>query len=327
VHPALAESWTRSSDGRTWTFTLAGDRTGLNKKALDAYTVADWWTADSGRDARSRDGGVLAVTATGSRTLDVRLRAATDSIPLVLADPAFAVARARPRHAVLALSQMLFDPRDAIALGADVILTDDREAIAYAAHADSFVAVPLPWSRTIAVVLSSADSELVPKLDAAQFRQGLAHDVVHVDAQPSQGTNWAHLSCNDQATGAAAERPASARVGYALGDQPARDIAGRLVALGFFGARASVVALSPQELASSMRNGRERAYVVSLPASLVPCADRPPWPADTRVVPLIDTRYQAILSPRAPALTVDWDGTLRLAERVAADSIVPVRER
>jgi len=328
ARPALAESWTRSADGRTWTFRLRPGRTGLDRKPLDAYALADWWMADSARVVRSHLGGVALMSAAGPQTLLVRLITPTDSVPLVLADPAFAAGRAPPRHSVLALSQMLFDPRDAIALGADVILTDDRDAIAAAARADSFASLPLPWSRTVALVLPVPDSSVVGRIDTPGFREALVRDVVHVEAKSVERSGWGRLTCSaEPGAGAAQPRAGASRVVYALGDRTAGDIAARIAALGLLGARGSVVPLAPQELAASLRGGRERAYVLSLPAvSLVPCADRPIWPAGARVVPLVDTRYQVILSPRAPALTVDWDGALRLAEP-AADSVQTLRER
>jgi len=316
VRPALAESWTRSSDGLRWTFTLRPQSTNYSRGTLDARDVADWWLADSSRAFRSQLAGIAAVSATDAHTLVIRFLQPADSVPIVLADPAFAAGRTRPRHSVLALSQMLFDPRDALALGADVIFTDDREAISYAARADSFASLPLPWSRTLALVLTSpADSAFAAAVSAPEFRDTLSREV-RVDARPSERSQWSHLTCGTQPVSyAPASRTGAARIGYGLGDHTARKIAARIAALGLLGPGAAPVALLPQELAASLRAGRERAYVVTLPAvSLVPCADRPALAPGARLLPLVDTRYQIILSPRAPALTVDWDGALRLAE-------------
>jgi hypothetical protein len=318
VRPALAESWTRSSDGVTWTFTLRPQSSGYNRGTLDARDVADWWLADSARAFRSQLAAIAAVSATDAHTLVVRLMQPAESVPIVLADPAFAAGRTRPRHSVLALSQMLFDPRDALALGADVIFTDDREAISYAARADSFASLPLPWSRTVALVLTSpADSAAAAAVSTPEFRESLTHEV-RVDARPTERSQWSHLTCGTQPVSyTPTSRTGAARIGYSLGDHTARKIAARIAALGLLGPGATAVALLPQELATSLATGRERAYVVTLPAvSLVPCADRPTLPAGAHLLPLVDTRYQIILSPRAPALTVDWDGAVRLAEPV-----------
>jgi hypothetical protein len=293
---------------------------------LDARDVADWWLADSARAFRSQLARIAAVSAMDAHTLVIRMMSPSDSVPIVLADPAFAAGRTRPRHSVLALSQMLFDPRDALALGADVIFTDDREAISYAARADSFASLPLPWSRTLAVVLRSpADSAVAAAVSTPAFRDSLARNGVRVDARPTERSQWNHLTCGTEPVAYTAPRSGPVRIGYLLGDHTARKVASSLAAPGLLGPNATPVALLPQELTASLEAGRERAYVVTLPAvSLVPCADRPPLPPGARLIPLVDTRYQVILSPRAPALTVDWDGALRLAEPMV-DTLQTVR--
>jgi hypothetical protein len=43
----------------------------------------------------------------------------------------------------------------------------------------------------------------------------------------------------------------------------------------------------------------------------MPCRETASWPAGPAVVPLVDTRASLILRSTAPALTVDYDGTLR----------------
>jgi len=295
VRPGLAESWTRSADGLTWTFTLRPGAAAYSRGSLDARDVADWWLADSARALRSRLARIASVSATDAHTLVIRMMAPTDSVPIVLADPGFAAGRTRPRHSVLALSQMLFDPRDALALGADVIFTDDREAISYAGRTDSFASLPLPWSRTLALILTSpADSAVAALASAPAFRDSLARNVVRVDARPTERSQWARLTCGVEPVAYTAPRSGPARVGYLLGDHTARKVASSLAA-GLLGPNATAVALLPQELIGSLRAGRERAYVVTLPAvSLVPCADWPPLPAGARLVPLVDTS-------RAPA--------------------------
>jgi hypothetical protein len=75
------------------------------------------------------------------------------------------------------------------------------------------------------------------------------------------------------------------------------------------------VALDAAAFETSVRGGTERAYVVGLPRqSLAPCRDASMWPEGARLLPLIDTRAYAIVRKGAPPLTVDWDGTIRVAE-------------
>ena len=46
--------------------------------------------------------------------------------------------------------------------------------------------------------------------------------------------------------------------------------------------------------------------------ALVPCRETAAWPDSATVVPLIETRAQAVLRRGAPALVAEWDGTLRV---------------
>jgi hypothetical protein len=46
----------------------------------------------------------------------------------------------------------------------------------------------------------------------------------------------------------------------------------------------------------------------------VPCRERATWPAGAEILPLIDTRMTAVVRQGAPALEIQWDGTLRLSE-------------
>ena len=100
------------------------------------------------------------------------------------------------------------------------------------------------------------------------------------------------------------------------GDRTARDLAARIVAIGAAPAR-SIVGLDGPALRESIRAAREAAYVVPVPKSpLIPCAEPIPWPADVTIVPLVETRPHAIVRRGAPAMSADWDGTLRLMPEV-----------
>ncbi len=106
----------------------------------------------------------------------------------------------------------------------------------------------------------------------------------------------------------------ASRIVYSRGDAVARGLAERLVAVAGTGSSLRAAALEPAEFAAALRDRTERAYVLAAPrASLAPCHDASAWPAGTSVQPLIDTRASAIVRRGSPALTVDWDGTVRVA--------------
>ncbi len=108
--PALAESWTVSPDGKTWTFNLRPGIKFHDNTALDAAAVADnfnrWWDpahpAHTGSfdwfyrlfggfkgDANCKIAGVAALNATQFR---LTLTSAYSPLPSILAVPAFAIA-------------------------------------------------------------------------------------------------------------------------------------------------------------------------------------------------------------------------------------------
>ena len=99
-----------------------------------------------------------------------------------------------------------------------------------------------------------------------------------------------------------------------VGDAVARGLAERIVALNGADPGLRVEALSDSAFAASLRAGAARGYIVAL--SLYrddSCTGDLPLPSGASIRPLIDTRARAIVRRGSPALTVDWDGTPRLA--------------
>jgi hypothetical protein len=117
--------------------------------------------------------------------------------------------------------------------------------------------------------------------------------------------------------------PASNALMYQLDDAPARDLVGRLVALGIgAGGAPRATGLGAAEFSVALASGRAAGYVLAVPtAMLEPCAAwhtliaRAPWLADgpeRHLTPLVEVRRRAIVHRGAAAFTVDWDGTLRV---------------
>jgi hypothetical protein len=73
--------------------------------------------------------------------------------------------------------------------------------------------------------------------------------------------------------------------------------------------------LPDRAMAEAIRGGYGRAYVLAVArTALVPCREIAGWPAGSTLIPLIDTRMSAIVRRGVPRLTVQLDGSLRLAD-------------
>jgi hypothetical protein len=159
--------------------------------------------------------------------------------------------------------------------------------------------------------------ELAGALNATSVRNTLAKDAVWAGARAAEPPYWwsDHTACRATSTSSLHPGNASSRVVYRKDDHVARGLAERIVALAPAGTGLRAVGLDTAELAAAVRGDTERAYVLGLPRqSLTPCRDASMWPEGARLLPLIDTRAYAIVRKGAPPLTVDWDGTIRVAE-------------
>lgn len=249
------------------------------------------------------------------------------------------VANASPRVRVRSIAPST--ARDMLDAGIDLLVTDDPAVVSYAALRDDLLTVRLPWER-VYVVLSS---ESAPSNVSAAGRLTLAEwvaDAVRADARTAQPSFWWESSdrcATPVASNHAAPASRSTRVVYQSGDRVAQGLAERLVALagrrsrgadsvlgtllpGLSRAntRATVAALSPNELAAALRAGDDLAYVLPLPRiAVAPCDEfaklmhAAPWLQS--VIPLIDTRSVAIVRRNGVGLSVDVDGSLRLLDR------------
>src|SRR5216117_3421399 len=145
-----------------------------------------------------------------------------------------------------------------------------------------------------------------------------------VDARPAEwsgpGRFWfADLpSCGAQAgrdtLGASARRH---RIVYNQSDRSAADLAARLVGLGVLGRGAVAAGVPASAFAASLRAGSDAAYVVELRRQVYDVCraslELPPWSSAATIEPLLDVRSHAVVRRGIPRMTLDWDGTLRLA--------------
>ena len=339
LRPGLARGWRVTEDGR-WAFTLRSNATFSDGTPVTARAVAASFPDAS------------ALTAESESVVVARVSSST-SAPLTFADPALAVTRtvagqdwpigsgayvfdtsgghvtvapfAGAHRPVLVLRPAGgFDARDLLDAGVDLLISDDPAVLGYAATRAEFASIGLPWGRTYVLAVPG---DAVP-VDAS-VRAGLARDAVRVDARPAGAGWWSDAApgpCGLEPPPGAPALPqasSSAAFLYPVDDGTARNLVGRLIALGIAGSAGPprATGLGATEFSAAFGLGRGGAYVLPLPSvTLERCAAlgaliaRAPWLADgpaRHLTPLVETRRRAIVRQGAAAFTVDWDGTLR----------------
>jgi hypothetical protein len=225
------------------------------------------------------------------------------------------------------------DPRDLLDAGADLLLTRDPATLDYAATLPHFQRVPLAWHRTH-LFLTSGRSALSPSL-SEDARQALAADAVRGEARGAQGPFWWESACHLGPLAAPPTQSPTPRIVYDANDGAARDLAERFVGL----VRASgpsattfldallpdrprrtfqrATGLTGEALANARRLGADAGYIVSVESRpLDPChelqalMDSVGWLNVRTIVPLVDTRLQAVVRRGRSGATADFDGAL-----------------
>jgi hypothetical protein len=323
VRPELAEVWSFDSAARSWTFTLRDATVSPDGSSLLATHVLASWRSHPPLLAAL---GIDSVIAANARTLVIGVRSGK-SQPNLFAQPALAVALS-PALSLASNGQFVSpsvggptvldfltihgDLRDAIDSGVDLLVTRDAGLAEYASRKRDLQTFPLPWSRTYVLVQPPGADSLQGFEAGDSLRESLARDAVRTDARPAESGS---SSCSSVITPERSDR--LSRVVYQANDVVARGLAERIVALNAADPELRVEALADSAFAASLRAGRERAYILAVPRSTEDfCSTGLPFPTHALVHPLIDTRARAIVRKGSPALTTDWDGTLRLAGSV-----------
>lgn len=316
--PGLASRWSRDSAGLVWTFTLREDARRYDGSPMTAEEVVRVWDE---WQAVQTSMALQSAVALDERTISITLSRPQDSVPKILADPAFSVAvhpSLRPGgvHFEWQANQ---DPRDALDRGAGLLVSRDPAVMQYVSSRPEFQSFPLPWSRTYVLVEASGKSDVLARaVRPAAVRESLARDAVRADARPAEPPFWWSDLAGCPPDSAPAPTTPSSRVVYDREDEVARGLAERLVALAGSGSGLRTAGLESGELGAALEASSERGYVLALPTpSLAPCRDAGGWPRSVSIVPLIDTRAHAIVRRGAPPLSVEWDGTVRVDD--AAD--------
>jgi hypothetical protein len=242
--------------------------------------------------------------------------------------------------------------RDAVDAGTDLLLTVDPELAAYASRGAAFHPSVLPWTETYVLLAPARRREDARDSTARANARGGAgldatgRDAVRADTRAAGTPDWwdSYDACRVFAGPAAIPPPRDSlvRVLFARDDAVARALAERLAALvgmrgspvatedpdpavavlGRAGRRAIAIGLAGDSFTVSVRARNHAGYVVALPRqAAAPCAEverllrTAPWLSDTAgasVIPLLDTRWRAVVRADRLGLSVDRDGTLRL---------------
>jgi hypothetical protein len=191
------------------------------------------------------------------------------------------------------------DARDPLDGGADLVVTRDQRAIAYARSRADLLPVPLAWDRTYVLVAPSA-------IPVASVR-----DAVRGDARTPVAPFWwadGTLCTAHKFNGTNQQRT---RLLIPAGDPVARDLAARIVAAtpGLV-----VAAADSASFARAMDRGMDAGYLVALPRPAPAACPVTPWPARWTVTPPAETRPYAILRRGAVRISADADGLFRVVE-------------
>ena len=323
IRPGIADSWSSDSTGRIWTFTFPQPGQLADHPPITAGAVASSWKA---RESVVQALGIDSAVAMDDRTLRVILRASRDSAPRLFADPLLSV-----DHRVAAVHDPsgrvvvpndppvdfelspAGDPRDALDRGVDLVVTRDPAVAEYVASRPEFVTSPLPWSRTYALLQFAGTQPISGIPGADSLRRSLASDVVQAEARPAQPPFWwsGPQSCRQDVL-MGVTLPTSPRLVYSRTDEIARALAERIVALSG-NTQLRAAGLGEIDLASALRDRRERGYIVFLPRNVAaPCHASAGLPTGGWLEPLIDTRARAIVRRGAPPLSIDWDGSIKV---------------
>ena len=302
VRPGLATQWVGDSTGRRWIFTLP---------TLAAADVVSAWRD---RSPAVRDLGIDSAVALDDRRLSVTLRGTPDSAPRLFADRALAIPAARSASGVHLRVASERDPRDALDRGADLVVTRDPAVMDYVARRPEFTTFPLPWSRLYALV-QPAGAMTIWELHADSVRRSLAEDVAQAEARPTELPFQWTGKCPRTERLWAVSPPIAPRIVYPRDDGVARGLAERIVALASDSVPLTAIGLGHAEFAVALRKQDDRGFVVGLARQApAPCHELAQLPVGAHVHPIIETRARAIVRRGAPPLTVDWDGTVRVAE-------------
>lgn len=195
VSAGIAESWNSSEGGRVWAFTIRADARFWDGSRVTAADVRSSWLSDR---TTAMGVSIRAVTIVSDRSLNVTFNESHDTLPTMLAHPAFAVVKNDPAHdwplgtghyrlserssptedlqrdVVVRPAAMRADRsrpvlrfvrvgqtdvRDMLDRDLDIVMTGDSRVIEYADRDERFTTIPLSWDRTYVMFSQSVGSD------------------------------------------------------------------------------------------------------------------------------------------------------------------------
>jgi hypothetical protein len=229
------------------------------------------------------------------------------------------------------------DARNLLDADADLLLTRDPAALDYARTLPQFQTMPLAWQRTHVLLTPDRPRPSAPL--SAPARQVLADDAVRGEARGALEPFWWQTvrDCNVLSSPPRGRTSPAPRIVYGANDDAARDLAERFVGLVRASGPAATMlldvllpdrprrtyeralGLTGNALAQAIRLGADAGYVVSVDSRPVdPCRDLlaligiAPWLDPETIIPLIDTRLQAVVRRGRSGVSAEWDGGLVL---------------
>ena len=344
IGPGLAVAW--REEGLQWSFTLRPNAAFWDGSPLDATTVLEEWRATNPATAVAgvrSEGNQLTVFLSAPRPLPYFAAPALRLIqrgpeatwplgtgpwklrPDMSGSRLFATAKVRNGERVLSFDlRPGADPRDLLDAAAQLLVTRDRGAIAYAAGLSGWTDVPLGWDR-LYLLLSPAAASSDPMV-VAPIRAELARDALRGEGRPADSTlaQWV-LSCTGASDGGPPPGVAVGRrrVIYPREDAVARLLAERLVAraesdlatlLGFpavvAGTTVTAVGLAPESFTRAVTEREDLAVVMPLfPYGAFDCGPLAALGDGWGLVePLVETRAHALVRTGAAQVVNDRDG-------------------
>ena len=225
------------------------------------------------------------------------------------------------------------DPRDLLDRGVDLLVTRDPATLDYATTLPHLQRVPLPWQRTY-IYVTARRTSLSPSL-SEEARQALAADAVRGEARGAQGPFWFETAqCQPVPRGGMAPHVPTPRIVYDATDPVARDLAERFVALaGASGPAATAfleavlpdrpsraferaTGLTGEALTKARSQGTDAGYIAFVDSRpFDPCKEKysllgGPFAWALTILPLVDTRLQAVVRRGRSGLTTDFDGSV-----------------
>jgi hypothetical protein len=341
VRPGLAVLWRQ--DQLEWTFTLRDKAAFWDGTPLDATTLLEEWH-------RINPGTAVAGVRSEGRSLSVFLSRPVP--PEYFVGPALRVAKRRPdspwplgtrpwaprpenstlfvgtANGVLRIdSRPGADPRDLLDAGADLLVTRDLRAVAYAEGLGGWTHVPAAWDR-LYLLLSPVDRAR-DTAAAEGIRAGLVRGPLRGEGRSPapELVTWVD-HCKLLADGASRSGGAPAgrrRVVYPRDDAAARALAERLVAraesdlsvlLGLpaapSGTTVTAAGLDPDAFARALAEPDDLGLILPLfhhgAAECLPVTGLPAgWGL---IEPLVETRSHLLVRPGAPRVVRDRDGVV-----------------